>query len=175
MLAAKTRHLPRTRHAVMAAPRNDLPRLAGIVWKGWGAGALGDSEAQELAEAIESPAAKAATSRCCGSRPRSSESLERRRRWCASGKLPPQLAARFTQAERSVLAVIAAEAMKRGDCRLAIGHIAALAGGCDTSVNAKTPGGSRRRQGNGGRSHATDQRPNASGGAEKGGARKARQ
>jgi hypothetical protein len=83
------------------------------------AGAIGEGEAQELAEAIEArkalpPAAKAATSRCCGSRPRSSESLERRRRWCASGKLPPQLAARFTQAERSVLAVIAAEAMKRG-------------------------------------------------------------
>jgi len=107
------------RRAVQAAPRNDLSRLAGIVWKGWGAGAIGDSEAQELAETIEARkkkllplAAKPATGRRCGSRPRSGESLERRRRWCASGKLPPQLAARFTQAERSVLAVVAVEAMK---------------------------------------------------------------
>ena len=113
------------RRAVQAAPRNDLPRLAGIVWKGWGAGAIGDSEAQELAETIEArkalpPPAKAATGRRCGSSPRSGKSLERRRRWCASGKLPPQLAARFTQAERSVLAVVAVEAMKRGDCRLGL-------------------------------------------------------
>jgi hypothetical protein len=127
------------RRAVQAAPRNDLPRLAGIVWKGWGAGAIGDAEAQELAETIEArkalpPPPKAATGRRCGSRPRSSESLERRRRWVASGKLPPQLASRFTPGEVAALAVIAAEAAKNGDCRLAVGHIAALAGGCDTSV-----------------------------------------
>ena len=34
-----------------------------------------------------------------GSRPVSGASLERRRRWAASGRLPPALAARFTLAE----------------------------------------------------------------------------
>jgi hypothetical protein len=127
------------RRAVQAAPRNDLPRLAGLVWKGYAAGAIGDNEAQELAETIKAkkalpPPAKAARGRRCGSRPRSNESLERRRRWCASGKLPPQLASRFTLAEAAALAVIAAQVAKGGDCRLPIGQIAALAGVCSTVV-----------------------------------------
>src|SRR4051794_37444812 len=54
--------------------------------------------------------------------------MERRRRWAASGALPPALAARFTLAETAVLAVIAAEALRHGRCALVIEHIAALAG-----------------------------------------------
>ena len=54
--------------------------------------------------------------------------MERRRRWAASGALPPQLASRFTLAEQAVLAVIAAEHVKQGRCTLVIDHIAALAG-----------------------------------------------
>src|SRR5215211_3549610 len=54
--------------------------------------------------------------------------MERRRRWAASGALPPALAARFTLAETAVLAVIAAEALRHGRCTLVIEHIAALAG-----------------------------------------------
>jgi hypothetical protein len=127
------------RRAVMAAPRNDLSRLAAIVWKGYAAGAIGEGEAGGLSELIEArkvpaPASKGATARRCGSRPRSSESLERRRRWSASGRLPPQLAAKFTMAEAAVLAVVAAEVAKRGACDLTIGHIAAVAGVCATSV-----------------------------------------
>jgi hypothetical protein len=53
--------------------------------------------------------------------------------------MPPQIAARFTQAERAVLAVVAAETARHGDCRLSIGHIAALAGVCASTVrNALT-------------------------------------
>jgi hypothetical protein len=37
-------------------------------------------------------------------------------------------------AETAALAVIAAEVAKNGDCRLTIGHIAALAGICARSV-----------------------------------------
>jgi hypothetical protein len=127
------------RRAVQAAPRSDLSRLSAVLWKAYAAGAIGEGQAQELAETIEArkalpPSAKSATDRRCGSRPRSSESLERRRRWCASGKLPPNLAARFTPAETAALSAIAAEVTKRGDCRLAIGHIAALAGICPRSV-----------------------------------------
>src|SRR3954468_15972758 len=61
-------------------------------------------------------------------------SMERRRRWAASGALPPALASRFTTAENAVLAVIAAEHVKAGRCTLPIDHIAALAGVGRTSV-----------------------------------------
>jgi len=60
--------------------------------------------------------------------------MERRRRWAASGALPPALAARFTLAEIAVLAVIAAEVFRHGACTLVIGHIAALAGVSETTV-----------------------------------------
>ncbi|WP_246691750.1 helix-turn-helix domain-containing protein [Methylobacterium sp. WL12] len=69
-----------------------------------------------------------------GSRPRTDASMERRRRWAASGRLPPAIAARFTLAEQAVLAVVAVEVAKRGDCRLAVGHIAAVAGVSETMV-----------------------------------------
>ncbi len=60
--------------------------------------------------------------------------MERRRRWAASGRLPPGLAARFTLAEQAVLALVAAETVRRGDCRLAIGHLAAIVGVAETTV-----------------------------------------
>jgi hypothetical protein len=69
-----------------------------------------------------------------GARPRTDASLERRRRWAASGRLPPNLASHFTTAEVAVLAVIAVEVAKGADCTLAIGHIAGLAGVGETSV-----------------------------------------
>lgn len=72
-----------------------------------------------------------------GSRPRTDASIERRRRWAASGRLPPALAAQFTLAEQSVLSLIAAETARRGDCRLSVPHLAALAGvGQSTVRNA---------------------------------------
>ncbi|HZI76895.1 MAG TPA: hypothetical protein VFD73_23255, partial [Gemmatimonadales bacterium] len=64
----------------------------------------------------------------------SAVSMERRRKWAASGALPPALASRFTLAEQSVLAVIAAEHQKHGACTLTINHIAALAGVCGQTV-----------------------------------------
>ena len=60
--------------------------------------------------------------------------MERRRRWAASGALPPALACRFTTAETAVLAVIAAENRKRGDCRLTNKEVADVAGVSITSV-----------------------------------------
>lgn len=72
-----------------------------------------------------------------GSRPRTDASLERRRRWAASGRLPPAIAARFTAGEQAVLALVAAETARRKDCRLAIEHMAAIAGvGRSTVKNA---------------------------------------
>ena len=69
-----------------------------------------------------------------GSRPRTDASMERRRRWAASGRLPPGLAARFTLAEQAVLALVAAEIVRRKDCRLAVGQLAAIAGVAETTV-----------------------------------------
>jgi hypothetical protein len=69
-----------------------------------------------------------------GSRPRTDASLERRRRWAASGRLPPGLAARFTLAEQAVLALVAAETARRKDCRLSIENMAAVTGVCRSTV-----------------------------------------
>ena len=69
-----------------------------------------------------------------GSRPRTNASMERRRRWAASGRLPPAIAARFTLAEQAVLALVAAETVRRKDCRLAVGHLAAITGVAETTV-----------------------------------------
>ncbi|MCJ2120970.1 helix-turn-helix domain-containing protein [Methylobacterium sp. J-077] len=72
--------------------------------------------------------------RAVGSRPRTDVSMERRRRWAASGRLPPGLAARFTLAEQAVLALVAAEVVRRKDCRLSIENMAAVAGVCRSTV-----------------------------------------
>ncbi len=128
------------RRAVTAAPIGKLRELAGALWKAFGAGMISDDEAQAIAEAIEArkaiPAAAAAPRRRVGSRPRSPEAMERRRRQAASGWLPPRLASRFTLAEMAVLAVVAAEVARRGLCRLTIGHVAAVAGVGRSTVKA---------------------------------------
>src|SRR4051812_8887920 len=129
------------RRAVEAAPRVKLPEVAALLWKAFAAGSVTEAEAEALSALIEArkaPAASPAPSRkWVGSRPRTDASMERRRRWAASGRLPPQLAARFTLAEAAVLAVVSSEVVRRGDCRLCIDHIAALAGvGRSTVKNA---------------------------------------
>ena len=125
------------RAAVTRAPREKCAELARAVWKAYAAGAIGDDDAQALAEAVEARKAVPAMTpapRRVGSRPRSPESTERRRRWVACGLIPPQIACRFTMGEGAALAVIAAEVAKRGRCTLTVGHIAALAGVCKTTV-----------------------------------------
>src|SRR3954452_18191920 len=119
------------RRAVEASPRVELAKVAGLLWRAYAAGQVTEAQASELSELIEArkalPAAPKPIQRRFGSRPRAPASMERRRRWAASGALPPALAARFTLAETAVLAVIAAEALRHGRCTLVIEHIAALA------------------------------------------------
>src|SRR3954471_7970497 len=116
------------RHAVERAPRDRLPELSAALWKAFSAGAVSEAEAEELSGLIEArkalPIAPAAPRKPVGSRPRTDASLERRRRWAASGRLPPPIACRFAPAEQAVLAVVASEVAKRGRCSLAQGHIA---------------------------------------------------
>ena len=125
------------RLAIARAPREQCAELAAAVWKAYAAGQIGDDDAQSLADAVEARKVvrtPAIARRRVGSRPRSPESIERRRRWVASGYLPPQIAARFTMGEGAALAVMAAEIAKQGRCRLTLGHIAAVAGVCKQTV-----------------------------------------
>src|SRR3954447_20521821 len=81
------------RRAVEASPRAQLPVLSGHLWKAYAAGYVSESDAADLSALIE--ARKAAGSaprvsprRLVGSRPRTPESLARRRRCVASGFAP---------------------------------------------------------------------------------------
>src|SRR5690349_2747644 len=121
------------RRAVEASPRVELPKVSALLWKAYAAGTVSESDAADLSALIEArkavrSAPQVSPRRLVGSRPRTPESLARRRRWVASGLLPPHLASQFTAAETAVLAVIAAEALRHGRCSLVIEHIAALAG-----------------------------------------------
>ncbi|WP_393958844.1 transcriptional regulator [Methylorubrum sp. POS3] len=118
-----------------------LPELAAVLWRAYGEGQVTEAEAESLSALIELkriPPEKpvAAPRRPVGSRPRSDASMERRRRWAASGRLPPAIAAQFTLAEQAVLSVVTVETVKRGDCRLTHDHIAALAGVSRSTVKA---------------------------------------
>src|SRR3954447_22083124 len=120
------------RRAVEASPRVELAKVASLLLRAYAAGQVTEAEASALSDLIEArralPAAPSPHQRRLGSRPRSPASMERRRRWAASGALPPALAARFTLAETAVLAVVAVEALRHGRCTLVLEHIAALAG-----------------------------------------------
>jgi hypothetical protein len=121
------------RRAAGVAARVELPAVSVALWKAFAAGQVTEPEAEELSALIEARKAvpvapgRPPTARR-GSRPRTDASLERRRRWAASGRLPPNLAMRFTTAETAVLAVVAAEAAKHGSCTLAQSHLATVAG-----------------------------------------------
>jgi len=142
------------RRQAETAPRAALPAIASAMWRAYAEGQITEGEAETLAALIDArkvsadigfavppnsdrDAAQDRQNRprtSTGSRPRSCASLERRRRWAASGRLPPALASRFTLAEQAALALIAAETARRGDCRLSVPHLAALAGVAETTV-----------------------------------------
>ena len=149
------------RRQAEAAPRAALPAVASAMWKAFGEGQLSEAEVGTLSGLIEArqvssgsgknlpagpgmaispipsepPAGRIGSLKSrVGTRPRTDASMERRRRWAASGRLPPGLAARFTLAEQAVLSLVAAETARRGDCRLAVGHLAAIVGVAETTV-----------------------------------------
>lgn len=126
------------RCAIDGAPKRSLPQIAQALAKAFTGGQVEEADFEELQALIDAKNARACAQttshRRVGSRPRSPASMERRRRWAASGALPPGLAAHFTIAEQAALAVITAEVRQNGDCRLTVGHIAALAGISETST-----------------------------------------
>lgn len=128
------------RRAIQTAPRAGLPAVSQALWAAVAAGEITETDAEDLDGLLRArmavvPPPKPAPRRV-GSQPRSAASLERRRRWGASGRLPPQLAASFTLGETAALAVVAAEVALRGDCRLTLEHIAAVAGVSRSTVKA---------------------------------------
>lgn len=124
--------LDETRRAVLAAPRENLSRISGVIWTYYARGSLAEEEVQELSELIHArkQVLTIIPKRRAAPRLRSPERLERRRRWVASGRLPPALAARFTLGETAALAVVALEVSRKGDCRLTMDAIASVAGVC---------------------------------------------
>jgi hypothetical protein len=123
-----------------------LDDLSRSIWKGLAAGALGDEDAQSLAErlhavrtALKGPHTPASAfvrplslfpPRRLQRAPQRAQAIERRRRLAASGPLPPSLACRFTTGEQAVLRIVGDECRDRGACLLSLGAIAARAGVC---------------------------------------------
>jgi hypothetical protein len=112
-------------HSIERAHPSKLDYLARLIWQGHAAGALGDDQAQLLAEALEArrtvsparqPSAMQSVSGATVDRrwpkprrqqsPDKAVSIARRRRLAASGPLPPTLACRFTVCELAVLRLI---------------------------------------------------------------------
>lgn len=128
-------------HAAVAAARSPkaLDEIARLCWRAHAEAQLSEIEAEAVAEAVQArrvhfitqqprPAVAAPRPRPAPRSPDRQASLERRRRWVASGAMPPALAANFTMGEQAVLAVLSREVQKSGRCAFPIDQIAALAG-----------------------------------------------
>lgn len=117
---------------IARAPRDRLPAIRAAMYADYDAGRLTETEAEEIERAINARAQHVVIAppspRRVGSRPRTPESLARRRRWAASGRLPPQIAHCYSPAEQATLSVIAMQVAKHGTCTWTIAHIAAVAG-----------------------------------------------
>ena len=137
--------------AALAGPMTGeaLEEIARAIWGACGTGALSDVEAARLDGLVRARRAAISASGARGGqaaaalvrvpvvrRPRSPDrqaSIERRRRVAASGAVPPELAARFTQGQVAVLSVVGREAARgRPVCDWPVDRIAALAGVCRT-------------------------------------------
>ena len=133
--------------AALAGPMTleTLDAIARAIWSALGAGHLTEAEAARLDGLVRARRTRIANGRAegnsCGtalarpprtrrpSCPDRQASIERRRRVAASGAVPPELAARFTQGEVAVLSVVGREAARgRPVCDWPMDRIAALAG-----------------------------------------------
>ncbi|TXN76063.1 helix-turn-helix domain-containing protein [Methylobacterium sp. WL18] len=144
------------RRQAEGATRAALPTITAALWRAYSDGKITEAEAESLSGLIEArtdapaarrPLTEALTNRHTpqdrqssprrpgvGSRPRTDASMERRRRWAASGRMPQAIVARFTLAEQAVLSLVAAEVARRKDCRLSIENMAAVTGVCRSTV-----------------------------------------
>ena len=130
-----------------------VDEIARAFWAAYGAGSVADSDAERTGAYIEetrrrirpidrvrhhAPAVPLAAvsmfpprRRRCVS-PNRAASRDRRRGLALVGAMPHALAARFTEGERAVLTIVAAEVKAKGACELPLEAIAARAGVCVT-------------------------------------------
>lgn len=127
-----------------------LDELSRAIWQGWGAHAVTDEQAQELASLIHArrlvvrgevkpvgiPPGRASIfpPRRLQRPPVRSVAIARRRHLAASGPLPPSLACRFTVGELAALRIVADEVRLHGHCDRTLAEIAARAGIGRTTV-----------------------------------------
>lgn len=128
--------------ATGASNLSRLDEISRLSWRALAEGAVDDVAHNAIAEAVEArrrvlkgqgnrkaladPKALSRLRRPVS--PDKAASLARRRRWAASGVLPPQIACQFTLGEVAALSVVAREVQRKGRCELPIDAIAAMAG-----------------------------------------------
>jgi hypothetical protein len=136
-----------------ARTMNRLDDLSRAIWQGWGANAVTDDQAQELASLIHArkqvmrgevkpvgiPPGRPSIfpPRRLQRAPVRSVAIARRRHLAASGPLPPSIACKFTVGELAALRIVTDEVREKGHCDRTLGEIAARAGiGRTTAQNA---------------------------------------
>jgi hypothetical protein len=130
-----------------------LDDLSRAIWQGWGANAVTDDQAQDLATLIHArkqvirgeikpvgiPPGRPSIfpPRRLQRAPIRSVAIARRRHLAASGPMPPSLACKFTVGELAALQIVTDEVREKGHCDRTLGEIAARAGiGRTTAQNA---------------------------------------
>jgi hypothetical protein len=125
-----------------------LDDLSRAIWQGMTVGAVGDDDAQQLAETLHVRRAivrgdikpvglppgrpSIFPPRKLQRPPLRPVAIARRRHLAASGPMPPSLACRFTTGELAVLRIVGDEVRERGHCDRTLAELAARAGVCRT-------------------------------------------
>src|SRR3954463_9731255 len=127
-----------------------LDHLSRSIWQGLAAGAVGDDDAQALAEHLHArrgvlrgeikpaglPMGRLSIfpPRRLQRAPKRPVAIARRRHLAASGPMPPALACKFTVSELAVLRIIGDEVRQYSHCDRCVDEIAARAGVCRRMV-----------------------------------------
>src|SRR5215218_341127 len=127
-----------------------LDHLSKAIWQALAAGAVGDDDAQALAERLHArrsllrgdlkpvgiPVGRASIfpPRRPQRAPKRPVAIARRRHLAASGPMPPSLACRFTVGELAVLRIVGDEVRQHGQCDRCVDELAARAGVCRSLV-----------------------------------------
>src|ERR671926_942153 len=127
-----------------------LDHLSRSIWQALAAGAVGDQDAQALAERLHAPRSVVRGEikpvglppgrlsifppRRLQRAPKRPMAIARRRHLAASGPMPPSLACKFTVGELAVLRIVGDEVRQHGQCDRCVDEIAARAGVCRSLV-----------------------------------------
>src|SRR3954462_12171774 len=127
-----------------------LDHLSHSIWQSLAAGAVGDDDAQALAERLHArrslirgdlkpvgiPVGRPSLfpPRRPQRAPKRPVAIARRRHLAASGPMPPALACKFTVSELAVLRIVGDEVRQHGQCARCVDEIAARAGVCRRMV-----------------------------------------